>query len=114
MTVEVPDSWTTVYVYTWDDTDYSIEPFGEYPGSVMTNRTDNTYELELDVSIHNLVFSNQERQKTDDLHLDTNRDVKLKIASDGSVTFVRNAIVEPPLMSLSEYRVVGNADWLGN
>ena len=118
LTVEVPDSWTTVYVYTWDDNDYSSRPFGEYPGSAIPQKSDNTYECEIDVSIHNLVFSNQNGHKTNDLNIYSDSDIKIVIASDGMTKIIYpGAIFKPPAIEpegeLSEYRVVGSADWLG-
>ena len=115
LTVEVPESWTTVYVYSWDDNDGSIQPFGTYPGAVMTNRVGNTYELEIDDSIHNLIFSNQNTVKTDDIKISSMPNIKIVVSADAqTVIKYPGGRVPLPQPVLSNYRVVGNADWLGN
>ena len=117
--VEVPDNWTTVFVYSWDDYDDQFLPFGEYPGLVMSNRNQNTYELEVSVNVHYLVFSNQDGKKTNDLNVYGSDPVQIRISSDCKAVIVRDGDGRKPSAitpngELSEYRVVGNADWLGN
>ena len=117
--VEVPDNWTTVYVYSWDDYDDQFLPFGEYPGLAMSNRNQNTYELEVGINVHYLVFSNQDGKKTNDLNVYGCDPVQIKIGSDCKAVIVRDGDGRKPSAitpngELSEYRVVGNADWLGN
>lgn len=122
LTVEVPESWTSVYVYTWDDNDYGFRPFGEYPGSAMLKKVDNTYEFEIDANIQNLIISDGDFRKTDDLKVRPGCDIKIVVTADcrGIITYPGNELPRPrppiidPVVELSEYRVVGNTDWLGN
>jgi hypothetical protein len=118
LTVEVPSDWTTVYVYTWDP-----EAFGTFPGSVMLQESDNIYTYQLESNTTNIIISNQDGVQTADLKVTPDVDVRMVVASDG------NAAIEYPngdggavpavpedvdVGELSNYRVVGNADWLGN
>ena len=119
MTVEVPDSWTSVYVYSWTDGPQVVEAFGTFPGLALTKESGNTYECWIDDSITNLVFSNQDTVVTNDLWIRSGYDVKIVIASDAEATVEYPGAFRPkpvpmPEYKLSEYRVVGNPDWLGN
>ena len=112
LTVEVPSSWTTVYVYTWEP-----ETFGSYPGLAMSPKSENTYECEIPSDLVYLVFSNQDHVQTSDLMIRSGSDVAIKISEDAQATITYPGLARPlPLpgdYELSEYRVVGNADWLG-
>lgn len=120
LTVEVPSNWTTVYIYSWEPA-----VFGDYPGSVMTNASGNTYKCEIDGNVTNLVFTNQDGTMTGDLKIHDvtipdDREIKIVVDSDGKATIVYPSNVRPrplptPILGeVSNYRVVGNADWLGN
>ncbi len=118
LTVEVPSDWTTVYVYTWDP-----EAFGMFPGSEMTRQSDNTYVFGMDGTATNIIISNQDRAQTADLKVTPGVDVRMVIGSDcnASITYpngdggVSAELVadDTPAGELSNYRVVGSADWLG-
>lgn len=115
LTVEVPSSWTTVNVYTWDP-----EAFGTYPGSAMSKVSGNTYKCEINGDIKNIIISNQDDMKTDDLIVRPGCDVTIVVTPDcrATITYPGSTLPRPPLpeplVELSNYRVVGNADWLGN
>ena len=118
LTVEAPADWTTAYVYTWDP-----EIFGTFPGSVMTQGADNTYTYRLDANVTNIIISNQDHAQTADLKVTAGVDVKIVVDSDckamitypnGDGGVVVEALVDVSVGELSNYRVVGSADWLGN
>ena len=115
LTVEIPDNWPTVYAYTW-------EPFtlGDFPGTQMQKISDNTYEYQIDASMINLVLNNGVvSAQTCDIRLPVSGDVRIRVNDDCSYTILeepndRAPIPPVPPIIVSNYRVVGNADWLGN
>ena len=118
LTVEAPASWTTVYAYTWEPAS-----LGDFPGTEMTKISENTYECAIDGNLINLILSfsdhDQTYQQTNDLVIIPGRDVSIKIAEDATcnITYPDYPPASPlplPGTVLSNYRVVGNADWLGN
>ena len=114
LTVEAPERWQTVYVYTWEP-----ETLGTYPGTEMQKIADNTYEYRIDQSGTRLVLSDGAYAKTPDIRISTDKDVSIRINDDNSFTILYPSTGRIPRpekieLELSEYRVVGNADWLGN
>ena len=124
LTIEAPASWTKVYVYTWNP-----EEFSTYPGAEV-QKSGNVYKASIKKSLVNLIVTGEKadstQQKTDDLVLETNgKDVTIKIADDGKATITyagasgnnggnRKPAAEAPQGNLSNYRVVGNAVWMGS
>ena len=122
LTIEAPASWVKVYIYTWEPAS-----LGDFPGSEV-QKSGNVYKAEIDNALVNLVVSGRKAddtpQQTDDIKLDSNgKNVTIKIADDGKATITyagqssgggRKPAAEAPQGNLSNYRVVGNADWMGN
>lgn len=116
LTVEAPESWPAVYAYTWDP-----ESLGTFPGTQMQKISDNVYECEIDSTVNNLVLTNMAGAQTADLYIPTGVNVSILIRDDLSTTIRKpsnDRYPKPPYgeieRPLSEYRVTGNADWLGS
>lgn len=114
LTVEAPSTWSTVYVYTWDP-----PSFGDFPGTEMPKKSENTYECEIGGNLINLIFHNNNYMQTSDIRIISGRNVLIKIAEDASFTITYPDFPSPPRplplpeYPVSNYRVVGDADWLG-
>lgn len=114
LTVEAPSTWSTVYVYTWEP-----QSFGDFPGTEMPKKSENTYECEIDGDLINLIFYNNNYMQTDNIRITPGKNVLIKIAEDASftITYPDDPIIPRPLplpeYPVSNYRVVGDADWLG-
>ena len=120
LSIIVPDSWTTVNAYTWEP-----EDFGIFPGKVV-QKTDGVYRMTVKKSMVNLVISglreNGSRVQTSDIKLERNDlDVFVEVSIDHSHKVYYGSMPKPPRKlppddqgQPSEYRVVGNADWMGN
>lgn len=86
----------------------------------MQKISDNTYQYQIPLSEWKLVLSNGEFYQTSDIQISTTWDVSIRIHEDHSSTILRTPggrVPIPPYTEkylLSDYRVVGNADWLGN
>lgn len=108
LTVIVPDEWVCVHAYTWNP-----DTFGGWPGAELL-KNGNTCETMISQDLVNLVISgeleNGIRQQTTDILLESNgKDVTVLVngdTGDYTVVYGENA----PAV----YRVVGNADWMGN
>lgn len=124
LTIKAPASWTKVYIYTWEPAD-----LGDFPGSEVQKSGD-ANKTSIKKSLVNLVVSGDKadgtRQQTDNITLETNgKDVTITIADDGKATVTyagqsgstggnRKPAAAAPQGNLSNYRVVGNAAWMGS
>ena len=107
LTVYAPDSWTTVNAYTWEP-----QILGDFPG-VALPKNGNACEMQIPKSMVNLVLSGLRadgtRQQTSNISLWNNgEDVTITIQPDGTYT------IRYSKPANSNYRVVGNASWMGN
>ena len=125
LTIKAPAAWTEVNVYTWEP-----EVFGTFPGAKATKSGD-TYKTSIKNSVVNLVISGQDRgdttrPQTANITLENNgKNVTITIADDNSfkVEYAggssstggnRKPAAAAPQGTLSNYRVVGNAAWMGS
>ena len=107
LTVVAPASWTNVYAYTWEP-----EEFGCYPGSAIQG-SDGVYQANIKNSMVNLVLCTLRPDdcitQTNDIFLVNNgKDVTITIAENSSYTISYGSA------GVDVFRVVGNADWMGN
>lgn len=118
LTVDAPDSWTRVYAYTWDP-----EELGAFPGTELVKDGD-VYKILVKKSILKLIISGVKAdgtpQQTTEIMLEDNgENVTVEVKADCShrVTEGGSSPSRQPATSdqgvPSEYRVVGNADWMG-
>jgi hypothetical protein len=127
LTIEAPAAWSKVYIYTWEPAS-----LGDFPGSEV-QKSGNAFKAEIENSLVNLVVSGRKAddtlQQTDDIKLETNgKNVTIKIADDGKATVSyegqasnsgntsggRKPAAAAPQGNLSNYRVVGDAAWMGS
>lgn len=125
LTIKAPAAWTEVNVYTWEP-----EVFGTFPGAKATKSGD-TYKTSIKNSVVNLVISGQDRgdttrPQTANITLENNgKNVTITIADDNSFKIEyaggssstggnRKPAAAAPQGTLSNYRVVGNAAWMGS
>ena len=126
MTIKAPASWTKVCVYTWVDNPHS-EEFGTYPGATVTKSGD-VYKVEIKNNLNFVITGYKQdttSQKTGDIKLDANgknvtvtvnEDGTFKVAYDGQSSGGGSGKppAPDPVGKASNYRVAGNADWMGN
>lgn len=108
LTVVVPDEWVRAYAYTWNP-----ESFGAWPGAELP-KNGNTCEIMISQNLAQMVISgeleNGTRQQTTDILLESNgKDVTVLVNGETGDYTVVYGTPEPVV-----YRVVGNADWMGN
>ena len=124
LTIKAPAAWTEVNVYTWNP-----EDLGGFPGS-KAQKDGNVYKASIKNSIVNLVISGQDRgdttrPQTANITLENNgKNVTITIADDNSFKIEyagssstggnRKPAAAAPQGTLSNYRVVGNAAWMGS
>lgn len=133
--VKVPADWTKVYAYSWDASENAL--LGAWPGSAITGKDGEWVKGEIPNNLTNLVISTDGKQ-TQNLQLDAGKNVWVAVsdkAVDGkheaTVTYTAPAgsnsgnttptkpqggqAADPtPQGTLSNYRVVGSAAWMGN
>ena len=108
LTVIAPDFWSWVYAYTWEP-----ETFGSYPGEAL-EAVGGVYELMIPCDLTDLVLSGERqsdstRYQTGEITLKSGSDdVTVTILDDGSY------VIRYGDTDTATYRVVGNADWMGN
>ena len=125
LTIKAPAAWTEVNVYTWNP-----EDLGGFPGA-KAQKDGNVYKATIKNSVVNLVISGQDRgdttrPQTANITLENNgKNVTITIADDNSfkVEYAggssstggnRKPAAAAPQGTLSNYRVVGNAAWMGS
>lgn len=124
LTIKAPAAWTEVNVYTWNP-----EDLGGFPGA-KAQKDGSVYKASIKNSIVNLVISGQDRgdttrPQTANIALESNgKDVTITIADDNShkIEYAgssstgggRKPAAANPQGTLSNYRVVGNAAWMGS
>lgn len=124
LTVKAPSSWKEVNVYTWEPND-----FGEWPGAKLTKSGD-VYKTDIKNSMVNLIVASEKQadttyRQTGNIALETNgKNVtitvnedctyKIEYAGGSSSTGGRKPAAPNPQGTLSNYRVVGNAAWMGS
>lgn len=127
LTVKVPSSWTNVNIYTWEP-----EEYGAFPGSAL-QKSGSDYKTSIKNSMVHLIVSTKKADdtytQTDDLALKLNgKNVIVTVAEDGKATITyegdasgsgsgtenRKPAAADPVGNLSNYRVVGNAAWMGS
>jgi hypothetical protein len=126
LSVYVPSTWEPepgvvpwVYVYSWNDMGSLL---GEWPGTRL-KKNGIWYQTEIPAEVINLVISERYGAQTADLYLEGGRDAWIVVAgqSNDGYTYpaeifyyepdIKDAPVEP---EGPDYRVTGNADWMGN
>ncbi len=123
---QVPASWTTVNAYTWDSSD--APQSGEWPGTAMTKDGD-WYKIVINDQVANVIINNGSAQ-TADLAVESGKDIYVIVADDNTATVMyadgtvaggssdNMGTGEPADENItgteSNFRVVGNADWMGN
>lgn len=127
LSVKVPSSWTKVYAYSWDAN--GAPTMGEWPGSEVKKNGD-WYQGQI-TGVTKLIINNgaSPAVQTQDLELEAGKDVWVVVGDDGKGTVTYTApsgsttggntsggqAADPtPQGTLSNYRVVGNAAWMGN
>lgn len=125
LTIKAPAAWTEVNVYTWNP-----EDLGGFPGA-KAQKDGNVYKATIKNSVVNLVISGQDRgdttrPQTANIALENNgKNVTITIADDNShkIEYAggssstggnRKPAAAAPQGTLSNYRVVGNAAWMGS
>ena len=125
LTVKVPSSWKEVHIYTWEPND-----LGDWPGSKLTKSGD-VYKVDIKNSMVNLVVASEQQadttyRQTGNIALETNGkavtvtvndDCSYKVEYAGgssSTSGTRKPAAADPQGTLSNYRVVGNAAWMGS
>lgn len=125
LTVKAPSSWKEVNVYTWEPND-----FGEWPGAKLTKSGD-VYKTDIKNSMVNLIVASEKQadttyRQTGNIALETNgknvtitvnEDCTYKIEYAGGSSSTgggRKPAAANPQGTLSNYRVVGNAAWMGS
>lgn len=125
LTIKAPAAWTEVNVYTWNP-----EDLGGFPGA-KAQKDGSVYKSSIKNSIVNLVISGQDRgdttrPQTANITLENNgKNVTITIADDNSFKIEyaggssssggnRKPPAPNPEGKLSNYRVVGNAAWMGS
>lgn len=118
--VKVPTTWTKVNAYTWDP-----EDLGTWPGATM-QKSGEWYTATIKGTMKNLVLSGGETaQKTENITLPGNKNVWIVVdasnkftvsekAPSGSSTNTGSIDDIKVTGTPSEYRVVGNAEFMGN
>lgn len=127
LTVKVPSSWKEVHVYTWEPND-----LGDWPGSKLTKASDGSYKTNIKNSMVNLVVASEKQadttyKQTGNIALETNGKAvtvtvnedcsyKVEYAGGGSSSNggTRKPAAADPVGTPSNYRVVGNAEWMGS
>jgi hypothetical protein len=124
LTVMAPSSWKEVHIYTWDPND-----LGEWPGSKLT-KTGDVYKADIKNSMVNLIVASEQQadttyRQTGNIALETNGKAvtvtvnddctyKIEYAGGSSTGGNRKPAAPAPQGTLSNYRVVGNAAWMGS
>ena len=125
LTVKVPSSWKEVHIYTWEPND-----LGDWPGSKLTKSGD-VYKVDIKNSMVNLIVASEQQadttyRQTGNIALETNGkavtvtvndDCSYKVEYAGgssSTSGTRKPAAADPQGTLSNYRVVGNAAWMGS
>lgn len=125
LTVKVPSSWKEVHIYTWEPND-----LGDWPGSKLTKSGD-VYKVDIKNSMVNLIVASEQQadttyRQTGNIALETNGkavtvtvndDYSYKVEYAGgssSTSGTRKPAAADPQGTLSNYRVVGNAAWMGS
>ena len=117
---KVPEGWTPVNAYTWEgETPYN----GQWPGTAM-QKDGNWFRIVIDAKAANVIINNGgDQKKTEDLSIKTDHDIYITVKEDGSAVIEYGAENKkenesnPPdsgeNFPLSNFRVVGNAAWMG-
>ena len=141
LSVKGLSDWNKIYVYSWDSDNKPL--LGEWPGSEITKKNGDWVTGAIPANLTNLVISTDGKQ-TQNLQIDAGKDVWVVVNDtvDGenkhaaTVTYTNpgtgsttpttdptqatqgtsNKAADNPAPSgtLSNYRVVGNATWMGN
>lgn len=65
VTAQVPEDWTNIHLYVWDDAQSAL---AEWPGTAMNKTKDGRYSLEIPMGYNNLIINNgSDEKKTADL-----------------------------------------------
>ena len=123
---KVPAAWTTVNAYTWDAS--NAPQNGEWPGTAMT-KDGEWYKIVITNKVANVIINNGSDQ-TPDLKVDSGKDLYVVVGDDKKATVYYadgttaggnndnmgsgEAADENITGTQSNFRVVGNADWMGN
>ena len=135
LSVKAPADWTNVYVYSWDAN--GAPTMGEWPGSKV-NKNGDLFTGKIKADVTKVIINNgaDPAVQTVDLQIDAGKDVTITLTTAnadgkyeatikyGASSGSSNTTTKPqagkpadspaPSGTLSNYRVVGGATWMGN
>lgn len=78
VTAQVPEDWTNIHLYVWDDAQSALV---EWPGTAMKKAKDGRYSLEIPMGYNNIIINNGTDKQTADLKGDGMSDTWVVVRS---------------------------------